>query len=110
MVSSDAPRRGLGDSQAWPPGFRFHPTDEELVVYYLKKKICRKKLKLDIIAETDVYKWDPEELPGMGFSCILVLQNFIFLLCCFFEVLGSIFWLSGYCWVCLKLRCSHWLC
>ncbi|CAM8903236.1 unnamed protein product [Rhodiola kirilowii] len=22
-----------------PPGFRFHPTDEELVVHYLKKKI-----------------------------------------------------------------------
>ncbi|KAJ0085912.1 hypothetical protein Patl1_07949 [Pistacia atlantica] len=47
----------------WPPGFRFHPTDEELVVYYLKRKICNRKIKLDIIRETDVYKWDPEELP-----------------------------------------------
>lgn len=53
----------FGDSQNWPPGFRFHPTDEELVLYYLKRKICRKRLKLDIIGETDVYKWDPEELP-----------------------------------------------
>ncbi|PKI54466.1 NAC domain-containing protein 17-like [Punica granatum] len=49
---------------AWPPGFRFHPTDEELILYYLKRKICRKKLRLNIIAELDVYKWDPEELPG----------------------------------------------
>jgi hypothetical protein len=47
------------------PGFRFHPTDEELVMYYLKKKICGKKLKLNVICETDVYKWDPEDLPGI---------------------------------------------
>nr|WLO57468.1 NAC transcription factor 9 [Rheum palmatum] len=50
----------------WPPGFRFHPTDEELVLYYLKRKICRRKLKLDVIREVDVYKWDPEELPGLS--------------------------------------------
>lgn len=47
------------------PGFRFHPTDEELVMYYLKRKMCGKKLNLDVIRETDVYKWDPEELPGI---------------------------------------------
>ncbi|KAK8365733.1 hypothetical protein V6Z12_A02G074700 [Gossypium hirsutum] len=61
---------GFGDDQVWPPGFRFHPTDEELVLYYLKRKICKKRLKLDIIRETDVYKWDPEELPGQS-----VLKN-----------------------------------
>lgn len=55
---------GFGDDQVWPPGFRFHPTDEELFLYYLKRKICKKSLKLDIIREIDVYKWDPEELPG----------------------------------------------
>ncbi|XP_047341610.1 NAC domain-containing protein 17-like isoform X2 [Impatiens glandulifera] len=56
----------LGDGKGWPPGFRFHPTDEELVVYYLKRKMCRRKLKPDVIGETDVYKWDPEELPGVS--------------------------------------------
>ncbi|KAL6953459.1 hypothetical protein U1Q18_037538 [Sarracenia purpurea var. burkii] len=56
----------LGDGECWPPGFRFHPTDEELVLYYLKRKICRRRLKLDIILETDVYKWEPEELPGLS--------------------------------------------
>ncbi|XWS24884.1 hypothetical protein CRYUN_Cryun27aG0023300 [Craigia yunnanensis] len=56
----------FGDDQVWPPGFRFHPTDEELVLYYLKRKICKRKLKLDIIRETDVYKWDPEELPAQS--------------------------------------------
>ncbi|KAI3757437.1 hypothetical protein L6452_04974 [Arctium lappa] len=50
----------------FPPGFRFHPTDEELVLYYLKRKICGRSLKLNIIGEVDVYKWDPEELPGQS--------------------------------------------
>ncbi|XP_021864349.1 NAC domain-containing protein 17 isoform X2 [Spinacia oleracea] len=54
----------------WPPGFRFHPTDEELILYYLKRKISRRRLKLDIIAEVDVYKCEPEELPGLS-----VLKN-----------------------------------
>ncbi|KAL5846088.1 hypothetical protein ACOSQ3_009612 [Xanthoceras sorbifolium] len=56
----------MSADEMWPPGFRFHPTDEELILYYLKKKICKKRIKLDIIAETDVYKWDPEELPGQS--------------------------------------------
>ncbi|KAK4387785.1 NAC domain-containing protein 17 [Sesamum angolense] len=56
----------LGDGKIFPPGFRFHPTDEELVLYYLKRKICRRRHRLDVIGETDVYKWDPEDLPGMS--------------------------------------------
>ncbi|XP_057774870.1 NAC domain-containing protein 17-like [Salvia miltiorrhiza] len=55
-----------GDGNVFPPGFRFHPTDEELVLYYLKRKICCQRHLLDVIAETDVYKWDPEELPGLS--------------------------------------------
>ncbi|GLU16447.1 hypothetical protein SLE2022_328800 [Rubroshorea leprosula] len=54
------------EDQVWPPGFRFHPTDEELVLYYLKRKMCRKRLKINIVGETDVYKFDPEELPGQA--------------------------------------------
>lgn len=47
-----------------PPGFRFHPTDEELVVHYLKKKAASAPLPVTIIAEVDLYKFDPWELPG----------------------------------------------
>ncbi|KAJ6847191.1 NAC transcription factor 25-like [Iris pallida] len=47
-----------------PPGFRFHPTDEELVVHYLKKKATSSPLPVTIIAEVDLYKFDPWELPG----------------------------------------------
>ncbi|KAL7088910.1 hypothetical protein ACP275_13G157100 [Erythranthe tilingii] len=47
-----------------PPGFRFHPTDEELVVHYLKKRAASAPLPVAIIAELDLYKYDPWELPS----------------------------------------------
>ncbi|KAK6917509.1 NAC domain [Dillenia turbinata] len=46
-----------------PPGFRFHPTDEELVVHYLKRKLASLPLPVMIIADIDLYKFDPWELP-----------------------------------------------
>ncbi|KAI3984244.1 hypothetical protein MKX01_011198 [Papaver californicum] len=46
-----------------PPGFRFHPTDEELVVHYLCRKISYQHLPVPIIAEVDLYKYDPWQLP-----------------------------------------------
>ncbi|TMW85988.1 hypothetical protein EJD97_022152 [Solanum chilense] len=56
----------FGENSVFPPGFRFHPTDEELVLYYLKRKICRRRILLDAIGETDVYKWEPEDLPDLS--------------------------------------------
>ncbi|KAK9106467.1 hypothetical protein Syun_022478 [Stephania yunnanensis] len=50
-----------------PPGFRFHPTDEELVAYYLKRKINRRKIELEIIPEVDLYKCEPWDLPEKSF-------------------------------------------
>ena len=47
-----------------PPGFRFHPSDEELVVHYLCRKITCQRLPVPIIAEIDLYKYNPWELPG----------------------------------------------
>ncbi|KAJ8512386.1 hypothetical protein OPV22_002820 [Ensete ventricosum] len=50
-----------------PPGFRFHPTDEELVGYYLRRKINGHNLELEIIPEVDLYKCEPWELPEKSF-------------------------------------------
>ncbi|XP_010424782.2 PREDICTED: NAC domain-containing protein 78-like [Camelina sativa] len=45
------------------PGFRFHPTDEELITYYLKRKVQGKPMRLDAIGEVDFYKHEPWNLP-----------------------------------------------
>ncbi|KAL9685955.1 hypothetical protein QQ045_023410 [Rhodiola kirilowii] len=52
-----------------PPGFRFHPTDEELVDYYLRKKINSRSIELDVLKDIDLYKiepWDLQELCRLG--------------------------------------------
>lgn len=54
-----------------PPGFRFHPTDEELVDYYLKRKINGRKIELEIIPEVDLYKFEPWDLPGIALILIV---------------------------------------
>ena len=47
------------------PGFRFHPTDEELVGFYLKRKILQRPLSIELIKQLDIYKYDPWDLPSM---------------------------------------------
>ncbi|KAF5453396.1 hypothetical protein F2P56_028300 [Juglans regia] len=46
------------------PGFRFHPTDEELVRYYLKRKVSSKPFRFDPISVVDIYKSEPWDLPS----------------------------------------------
>ncbi|XP_054785447.1 NAC domain-containing protein 53-like [Prosopis cineraria] len=45
------------------PGFRFHPTDEELVRYYLRRKVSGRSFRFDPIAVIDIYKSEPWDLP-----------------------------------------------
>ncbi|CAL9185506.1 NAC domain-containing protein 105-like [Musa acuminata AAA Group] len=45
-----------------PPGFRFHPTEEELVGYYLARKVASQRIDLEVIQEVDLYRIEPWEL------------------------------------------------
>ncbi|KAK1430988.1 hypothetical protein QVD17_14155 [Tagetes erecta] len=47
-----------------PPGFRFFPTDEELMVQYLCPKVAGNDRPLQIIGDVNLYKFDPWELPS----------------------------------------------
>lgn len=58
-----------------PPGFRFHPTDEELVGYYLKRKVEGLQIELEVIPVIDLYKFDPWELPGNIQIIIHIIYN-----------------------------------
>ncbi|PWA48036.1 NAC domain containing protein 36 [Artemisia annua] len=48
------------------PGFRFHPTEEELLQFYLKKMVSGKNTHCDIIAYLNIYLYDPWVLPGLS--------------------------------------------
>ncbi|CAM0870531.1 unnamed protein product [Alopecurus aequalis] len=48
------------------PGFRFHPTEEELLGFYLSRVALGKKLHFDIIGTLNIYRHDPWDLPGMA--------------------------------------------
>lgn len=47
-----------------PPGFRFHPSDEELITYYLVNKISDASFTGRAIADVDLNKCEPWDLPG----------------------------------------------
>lgn len=51
-----------------PPGFRFHPTDDELITHYLfnKLKSAPSPISAYMIPEVSIYKFDPWQLPDGG--------------------------------------------
>ncbi|CAN1187838.1 Protein FEZ [Linum perenne] len=60
------------DQEVMLPGFRFHPTDEELVGFYLKRKIHQRPLSIELIKQVDIYKKyrnsaRPNRVTGAGF-------------------------------------------
>ncbi|CAL5087552.1 unnamed protein product [Urochloa decumbens] len=54
---------GSKKEESLPPGFRFHPTDEELITYYLRQKIADGSFTARAIAEVDLNKCEPWDLP-----------------------------------------------
>ncbi|CAF2140516.1 NAC transcription factor 32 [Brassica rapa] len=55
-----------GADLQFPPGFRFHPTDEELVLMYLCRKCASQPIAAPIITELDLYRYDAWDLPDMA--------------------------------------------
>ncbi|KAK2403638.1 NAC (No Apical Meristem) domain transcriptional regulator superfamily protein [Trifolium repens] len=47
-----------------PSGFRFHPTDEELLYYYLRRNVSYDAIDLDVIREVDLNRLEPWDLKG----------------------------------------------
>ena len=74
---------------ALAPGFRFHPTDEELVIYYLKHKVCGKPFRINAISEVDIYKSEPWDLAGyILYLClcwVFVFVSFKVISLCFYK-------------------------
>ncbi|KAF5183487.1 Nac domain-containing protein [Thalictrum thalictroides] len=59
----------MGDDNVnLPPGFRFYPTDEELVVHFLQRKAARLPCHPDIIPDLNLYPYDPWDLNGKALS------------------------------------------
>ncbi|KAG2667428.1 hypothetical protein I3843_15G110700 [Carya illinoinensis] len=50
--------------ESLPPGFRFHPTDEELISYYLTAKVSDVGFTSKAVAVVDLNKCEPWDLPA----------------------------------------------
>ncbi|KAK3002465.1 hypothetical protein RJ639_022105 [Escallonia herrerae] len=54
------------NEQGLPPGFRFHPTDEELITFYLASKVFNGSFCGVDIAEVDLNRCEPWQLPDVA--------------------------------------------
>ncbi|XP_024398320.1 uncharacterized protein [Physcomitrium patens] len=65
LTQSSSPDLAL-HGMASLPGFRFQPTDEELVGFYLKNMVTGNRTEVELINVLDLYRYDPWELPAMA--------------------------------------------
>jgi hypothetical protein len=61
-----------------PPGFRFHPTDEELITHYLSQKVLDNCFCAIAIGEADLNKCEPWDLPCESIFPFLIFHFFFF--------------------------------
>lgn len=62
---ADVPVLDKGDDcMDLPPGFRFHPMDEEIITHYLSRKIINHGFTARAIGEVDLNRCEPWDLPS----------------------------------------------
>ncbi|KAK6926536.1 NAC domain, partial [Dillenia turbinata] len=54
----------VAEASAMFPGFRFSPTDDELISFYLKKKFEGSEQRVEVIPEIEIWKHEPWDLPA----------------------------------------------
>jgi len=59
----------ISDSLKLPPGFRFHPRDEEIINFYLTPKVFQRGFTCIAIGEVNLNRTEPWELPGTYTLC-----------------------------------------
>jgi hypothetical protein len=59
-------RRAIVMADGRPPGYRFYPTEEELICFYLRNKLDGRRVDdiERVIPVVDVYSVDPLQLSG----------------------------------------------
>ena len=80
FMSSDNKREEIEEGEGeevMAPGFRFHPTDEELVGFYLQRKVKKKPLRIELIKQIDIYRYHPWDLPSNYLIYSLFTHSFI---------------------------------
>lgn len=65
----------------YPPGFRFYPTEEELVSFYLHNKLAGHRQDLNLLMDRiipviNIYDYNPWDLPRKYISLSLIFSYF----------------------------------
>ncbi|CAI5953203.1 unnamed protein product [Closterium sp. NIES-65] len=66
------------DDSMLPPGFRFHPTDEELLCYYLRRRVDNRRISFNVMGDIDLYKFEPWDLPSRASSPLMGNDEWFF--------------------------------
>lgn len=59
------PPQAIIPAKVYPPGYRFMPTDDELILEYLQKKIRNEPIPIDEISDVYLKENNPKALAGL---------------------------------------------
>ncbi|CAI5979603.1 unnamed protein product [Closterium sp. NIES-65] len=77
MSVAEAPANDDSDSSL-APGFKFQPTDEELLSFYFPRRIANQPIPLNAIGDIEMYGFEPWELPGKAMMSLSASDEWFF--------------------------------